>query len=188
MKLLRRINPRTALLLAIGFACALILLALSGVALHYSSTTSFCMSCHEMRVVGEQGWMFGKHYDNPSGVVAECRDCHIPPGLVAHLWVNARCGTKNLWVHFFGQSDPMKIDWEEMAKSARNNIKDASCLRCHANLEPSGTTIEARSAHRKYKQQRGTRRCLDCHRGQFHGRFRPYRSGRQADDTAGERP
>mgnify|MGYP005834917219 CR=1 FL=1 len=124
-----------------------------------------------MRIVGEQGWMHSTHYDNPSGVVAECSGCHIPPGLWASMWVRARDGAKDVFVHFFGESDPMKMDWARLRQHAREKISDSSCLRCHANLEPTGMDLNGKVAHREYIRMRGESRCLDCHTDEVHGRF-----------------
>ena len=51
---------------------------------HYTSTTEFCLSCHSMRTPGEE-YKTSVHFRNASGVRAECKDCHIPPGIVPTL-------------------------------------------------------------------------------------------------------
>lgn len=51
---------------------------------HYTSTTEFCLSCHSMRTAGEE-YKTSVHFRNASGVRAECKDCHIPPGVVPTL-------------------------------------------------------------------------------------------------------
>lgn len=51
---------------------------------HYTSSTEFCLSCHSMRISGEE-YKTSMHFRNASGVRAECKDCHIPPGIVPTL-------------------------------------------------------------------------------------------------------
>jgi len=140
--------------------------------LEYSSTTPFCMSCHEMRVVGEQGWMHSTHYHNPKGVVAGCHDCHIPPEPIPLLWTKTRDGIKDVAVHIFGEPDPERMHWDKLGKSARRKIYDSACMTCHSNLTPQGATIKMILAHREYERMNGRKRCLDCHTREFHGRFK----------------
>lgn len=130
------------------------------------------MLCHEMQVVGEQGWMHSVHYTNPQGIIAECHDCHIPPELPHMMWVKARDGTKDIAVHLFGESDPHEMDWTALGQSARKKISDSSCMKCHGNMTPQGASIKQIVAHRAYLRLDGLKKCLDCHREEFHGRFR----------------
>ncbi|MEA7581093.1 NapC/NirT family cytochrome c, partial [Salmonella enterica subsp. enterica serovar Anatum] len=41
-------------------------------------TTEFCVSCHSMQPVYQE-YKQSVHFQNASGVRAECHDCHIPP-------------------------------------------------------------------------------------------------------------
>jgi nitrate/TMAO reductase-like tetraheme cytochrome c subunit len=183
MRKLRRLVRSKALgLLVLGFAGGLAVVAASGVALSWSSTTSFCMSCHEMRVVAEQGWMHSAHYDNPGGVVAGCSDCHVPPALLPKLWVKTRDGVKDVWVHFLGESDPEEMDWDALAESARGKIHESACLRCHGNLTPKGASIKTLVAHRENERLPEPKSCLECHREEFHGRFRNFLGGPAQDE------
>ncbi len=147
-------------------------LAIPGfLAYDYSSSNEFCMSCHEMRVVGEQGWMHSPHFSNPHGVVADCKDCHVPPGFPDALVTKVRDGSWDVWVHLFGEHDPAKMDWVELERRARDKIADASCMRCHQNLEPAGGSPKMLKAHRERRRTDVHRRCVDCHDERFHGRF-----------------
>ncbi len=140
--------------------------------LEYSSSTPFCMSCHEMRVIGEQGWMRSTHYQNPKGVVAGCHDCHIPPEPIPLLWTKTRDGIKDVAVHIFGESDPERMHWDKLGRSARRKISDSACMTCHDNLTPGGASIKMILAHREYERMNGRKHCLDCHTREFHGGFK----------------
>jgi nitrate/TMAO reductase-like tetraheme cytochrome c subunit len=155
-----------------GALAGIVLLVGGYEAVHLTGTPEFCMICHEMRVVGEQGWMRSAHYRNDAGVVAKCADCHIPPEPVAMLWVKMRDGTKDIAAHLFGESDPMKMDWEHLRKVAREKISDSSCMRCHENLTPYGAPLTMQLAHRRYQRMDEHIGCLDCHRRELHGEFR----------------
>ncbi len=165
-------NRRTVRPTAVGFTLAVVLVGVGAGGVSYTSTPEFCMSCHEMRVVGEQGWMRSKHFHNPNGVVAGCTDCHVPHGIAAKLWVKARDGTQDIAVHLLGVSDPAEMDWDHLAGQAREKIYDSSCRRCHANLTPTGGSIKMLEAHRKYGRAPDAQTCLGCHKEEFHGEFR----------------
>ncbi len=176
--LLRRVwRSKAARWCAAGFAVAVAVVGITALGLAVTSSPSFCMSCHEMQVVAEQGWMHSKHYNNRGGVVAGCSDCHVPPSLFPKLWVKTRDGLKDVWVHFLGQSDPTKMDWEALGKSARSKIYQSACEKCHQNLEPEGASIKALVAHRENRRAESPKSCLECHVEEFHGRFKQFLSG-----------
>ncbi len=159
-----------ALVCAGAFAAALGIWG-SSFAIHATSGSEFCMICHEMEVVGIHGWLHSAHVKNDRGVVAECGDCHIPPGLVPMLWTKARDGSKDIWVHLFGESDPGEMEWMELRETARAKIRDSACERCHSEPVPRGASIKMIVAHRANLRLDTPKKCLDCHREQFHGRF-----------------
>jgi nitrate/TMAO reductase-like tetraheme cytochrome c subunit len=130
-----------------------------------------------MRIVGEQGWMRSSHYNNDAGVVASCSDCHVPHRLIPKLYVKARDGGKDVFVHFFGEADPARMNWDELAESARRKVWDESCRSCHENLTPEGLSIKGIIAHREYLRMAGRQRCLECHPEPFHDGFREHLFG-----------
>ncbi len=151
-------------------------------AVHYTGSVDFCVSCHEMRVVAEQGWMQSSHYRNDAGVVASCTDCHVPPEseYLTMLWVKARDGTKDVYVHFLGESDPERMDWEHLTESAREKIHESSCVKCHGNLTARGFPEKTLSAHREYERLAGTAEhesCFDCHEEEIHPGFKRHLFG-----------
>jgi len=167
-------KERAIRFLVLGIVLGAAGISAGGYGVHFTSGSEFCMWCHEMRVVGEYGWMHSVHYRNPKGVVAECRDCHIPPEVGHMMWVKTRDGVKDVFVHFLGESNPREMKWMELGESARRKISDSSCLECHKNLTPKGAEIKTIIAHRAYRRLDGEKRCVDCHREEFHGGFRRY--------------
>ncbi len=169
--LLEKLWTTQAAFMGMGFLAGLAFVLVSFEAVHFSGTSEFCSSCHEMKVVAEQGWMKSPHYANDKGVRADCSDCHVPPGLANTLWVKTRDGSKDVYAHFLGESDPEKMDWAHLEAMARSKVKNESCLRCHANLTPGGASIKMIVAHREFQRMAEAPGCLECHRQMFHGGF-----------------
>ena len=165
------IDKKTVLPFVAGVLIVMLIIGFSSWAVEFSSHESFCMSCHEMRIVAEQGWMKSVHYDNESGVVATCSDCHIPHALIPKLYVKTRDGSKDIYVHLFGESNPESMDWDHLSRSARIKIYDESCRQCHKNLTPTGASIKAIEAHREYLRNPEAEGCMDCHTEAFHDEF-----------------
>jgi len=184
----RNLTRQNIIFLTIGACIATTAVFVSNVGIHVTATPEFCMSCHEMRIVGEQGWMRSPHYRNPKGVVAGCKDCHIPPELVHMLWTKTRDGVKDIAVHLFGESDAKKMDWDHLRDMARAKVSDSACRTCHDNLTPKGAEIKTIIAHRAYQRLDGEKKCTDCHTKEFHGKFREYLFGVNNAYTQGGRP
>ncbi|EPY0700267.1 NapC/NirT family cytochrome c [Shigella flexneri] len=79
---LRRPSARWSVLalVAIGIVIGIALIVLPHVGIKVTSTTEFCVSCHSMQPVYEE-YKQSVHFQNASGVRAECHDCHIPPDI-----------------------------------------------------------------------------------------------------------
>jgi nitrate/TMAO reductase-like tetraheme cytochrome c subunit len=179
-------NKKSLLIFLAGAFFGVIMIAGSVTGIHMTGDPEFCMSCHEMRVVGEQGWMHSVHYQNSSGIVAECKDCHIPPELGHMLWTKARDGSKDIFVHLFGTSEPSRMDWEHLRETAQSKISDSSCEKCHTNITAKGVPLKAIVAHRAYQRMKDRTRCVDCHTKEFHGNFKEYIFGSAIANNQGE--
>jgi nitrate/TMAO reductase-like tetraheme cytochrome c subunit len=140
---------------------------LSTLSFHYSSTNKFCSSqCHEM-VEPYQQYLKSSHYDSERGVVADCADCHLPPGEVSKWYAKIRQGTKDTIMHFFLK--PEDVDHREWKVSAVKNIRSEACEKCHKNLFPSGLHRGGFLAHKAFKR-REVKSCLTCHMNLVHVR------------------
>jgi cytochrome c-type protein NapC len=163
--------------LAAGAAAGVLAVAAFGGTISLTSKTAFCISCHEMQLVAEQGWMRSRHYNNDHGVVAQCSDCHVEPDLIPMIHTKVRDGTTDIFVHVFGVSNPHEMDWRELQERARVHSGDTSCRRCHGNMTPKWAPIKMIVAHREYGRMNGAKKCVDCHRTEFHGEFFQYLEG-----------
>ena len=78
-------------------ATVLVVLVLAGTAIgvHVTSSTSFCLSCHEMRV-HQQELALSPHAQDARGNAIECVQCHIPStNIVRMLSAKTWLGTKD---------------------------------------------------------------------------------------------
>lgn len=140
--------------------------------LEATNSTKFCTSCHSMQWVTAE-WQESMHYTNPSGVRAECRDCHVPHPTLPKLHAKL-IAAKDVWHEILGT-----IDTEEkfeahrwrMAKRvwARMTATDSrECRSCHTQAAMD-LAEQSRDARRKHKRaaKRG-QTCIECHRGVAH--------------------
>jgi len=132
---------------------------------HYTSATQFCISCHEM-VEPYQQYKDSSHYNNESGVIAECADCHLPPGTVNKWCVKIKQGVKDSIAHAF--LDPNDIDHEKWKQDAIKNIKAESCLACHKKLLSPELSKGGFIAHRTFLRGEVETTCLQCHENLVH--------------------
>jgi nitrate/TMAO reductase-like tetraheme cytochrome c subunit len=118
-----------------------VLLALVG-SLVYTEQSSFCPMCHEMGPY-YQAWAAGPH-----ATKAECVDCHVDAGVLAHL-AHKPIALKEVWDHFFATNRFPTYTVE---------LPDSRCIRCHDTVpEKPGPVVFSHAKH----QTRA--KCTDCH-------------------------
>lgn len=137
-----------------------------------TSTTEFCLSCHEMRIMHEE---FTKsiHFRNRSGVRLECGDCHVPrDGL--RKYIAKLEALDDVYAHFIGTIDtPEKFEArrEDMAYTVRAAMKEdnsQACRNCHA-FNAMDLAKQADRPKRKHTEAMDTgQTCIDCHKGIAH--------------------
>jgi|TARA_B100000315_G_scaffold259319_1_gene314892 cytochrome c nitrite reductase small subunit len=160
-RLPRPANKKQIIIAVLATAFVLIIFySFTSVSYYYSSTNYFCSTqCHEM-VQPYQEYLLSSHYDSRKGVVADCADCHLPPGLVDKWFVKTKQGVHDSLVHFFG--DPENLDHNALKISARKNIHPGACMKCHKNLFPSDLPRGGFKAHKAFENQEANN-CVDCH-------------------------
>jgi nitrate/TMAO reductase-like tetraheme cytochrome c subunit len=146
----------------IGAAVALILLVSAKKMIVYTSTDEFCMVCH-VHPHAEQTWRLSTHYNNNSGTVVHCVDCHMPPEGEGYVWAKAKHGLKDLYGYLF--KDSASFNWEEksLVEYANTIVYENSCLRCHQNLFPVNLSVNGGNAHLLYTTSTDPVSCLNCH-------------------------
>jgi len=124
-----------------------------------------------MKAAGS-AWRESPHFKNRSGVVAECADCHIPPG-AGSLVLSKAQSLRELWVHFterpteaaFAAERPQRI------KRAWKRTADEACRRCHDVDQVVPLSEQGKIAH---SINLGGAQCVACHSSVGH---RPDRKG-----------
>lgn len=140
---------------------------------HYTSTTEFCLSCHSMRTPGEE-YKTSVHFRNASGVRAECKDCHIPPGVFPTL-IRKTEALNDLYHTFISPSidTPEKFNAKraelaqrEWARMSANN--SAACKSCHSYEAMDHGKQSANAAAQMTAAAAKDSNCIDCHKGIAH--------------------
>lgn len=106
-------------------------------AIKATSTTEFCVSCHERDIPFEE-YQSSHHFINREGIRAGCADCHIPQSPTRMLWAKIMAG-KDLYHHFITG----KIDTGEKFEEHRQELAEMvwhkmesqaseTCRSCHS--------------------------------------------------------
>ncbi|TVQ88628.1 MAG: hypothetical protein EA393_08475 [Bacteroidetes bacterium] len=146
-----------------GFLIGVVFIILSARVMDYTSTDQFCMSCH-VHPHAEENWRLSSHYDNKSGIVVHCVQCHLPPpGTVHYFTAKAVTGLRDVYGMVFKDTD--KINWEakRQLSAAVKHTYEESCISCHQNLFPLQLSEEGMHAHLYYDDNRDELNCLNCH-------------------------
>jgi sulfatase modifying factor 1 len=130
--------------------------------MHGTSTDRYCMSCH-IHPTADQSWKLSTHYNNKSGSIVQCVECHLPPEGHGYLAAKAKHGLKDAYGYFF--KDSAKIDWEKkkLLENARGFVYEKSCLECHQNLFPVTLSLNGGNAHLFYTTSKDPLNCINCH-------------------------
>ena len=135
---------------------------------HYTSTTEFCLSCHSMRTAGEE-YKTSVHFRNASGVRAECKDCHIPPGVVPTL-IRKTEALNDLYHTFISPS----IDTPEKFAAKRPELAQREWARmsannsCHSYEAMDHGKQSVNAAAQMTAAAAKDSNCIDCHKGIAH--------------------
>ena len=127
-----------------------------------TSTDKYCMSCH-IHPAADQSWKLSTHYNNKSGTIVHCTECHLPPEGHGYLFAKARHGLKDAYGYFF--KDSAKIDWEKkkLLENAKGFVYENSCKDCHENLFPVPLSVNGGNAHLFYTMSKDPLNCINCH-------------------------
>lgn len=113
--------------------------------------------------MADQSWKLSTHYNNASGTIIHCADCHLPPEGHGYLAAKAKHGLKDIYGYLF--RDSAKINWEEkkLPEYAKKIVYEKSCLRCHENLFPVKLSVNGGNAHLFYTTSKDPLSCINCH-------------------------
>jgi formylglycine-generating enzyme required for sulfatase activity/nitrate/TMAO reductase-like tetraheme cytochrome c subunit len=156
-------NRRTkAGFIIIGILIALIVLKSGKAVLSYTSSDKYCVSCH-IHPMADQSWKLSAHYNNRTGTIVHCIECHLPPEGKGYLFAKAKHGFKDVYGFFF--KDSAKINWQEkkLLENAKGFVYEKSCLECHQNLFPVKLSVDGSNAHLFYTISNEPLSCINCH-------------------------
>jgi len=128
----------------------------------YTSTDKYCTSCH-IHPMADQTWKLSTHYNNPSGNIVHCADCHLPPEGHGYLYSKAKHGLKDVYGYLF--KDSAEINWQQkkLLENAKEYVYEKSCLECHQNLFPVTLSVNGGNAHLFYTTSKDPLSCINCH-------------------------
>jgi sulfatase modifying factor 1 len=166
----KRNNRRTTLFtgkaktwfIVIGFAAGIIFLVAGKKVVKYTSTDSYCISCH-IHPMADQSWLLSTHHRTRSGNIIHCADCHLPPEGKGYLIAKAKHGFKDAYGYFF--KDSADINWQakKQLENAKGFVYEKSCLKCHQNLFPVTLSVNGGNAHLFYTTSTEPLSCINCH-------------------------
>jgi nitrate/TMAO reductase-like tetraheme cytochrome c subunit len=138
----------------------------------YTSTTEFCLSCHEMDVPYRE-YQATIHYNNRTGVRVSCSDCHVPRQQPAKLWAKIQA-LDDIYAHLQGTIDtPEKYEARRLAMAEvvwkrMESTDSRECRNCHS-FEAMDFDEQAKRPQRKHSNaMEAGRFCIECHKGIAH--------------------
>ncbi len=144
---------------------------LGSVTLARTSSTEYCISCHEMQSYKTELEKSSHAVDKDKQAI-QCAQCHIPHGGLKFVAVKTVSGTKDLWIHYMG--DPANLNRRQMQETAHRFVLDENCLACHADLEKDtkGQPLSeiGKLCHDAYlgKNRNTKYGCAGCHQNMAH--------------------
>ena len=149
-------------LILAGFILALIFLRSGKAVVSYTSSDKYCVSCH-IHPMADQSWKLSDHYNNRTGSIVHCAECHLPPEGHGYLIAKAKHGFKDVYGYFF--KDSAKINWQgkKLLENAKGFVYEKSCLKCHQNLFPVKLSLDGGNAHLLYTTGKEPLSCINCH-------------------------
>jgi formylglycine-generating enzyme required for sulfatase activity/nitrate/TMAO reductase-like tetraheme cytochrome c subunit len=146
-----------------GFFIALLIIFSGNKAIQLTSSDEFCASCHNVHPHVNNSWKMSTHFDNKSGVVVHCVDCHLPPEGQGRLREKVKTGLRDVYGVIF--KDVENINWEQKSslQYAIHHSYKSACINCHQNIFPLGLTKEGEDAHLYYSRNEDELHCINCH-------------------------
>ena len=139
----------------------------------YFSRTKFCLLCHEMNLPYQE-YIKSSHFNNSSGVRAECASCHIPQQF-GPKFVRKATSAKELYVHLTGELDTKEKFEDQRTRLAKRIWADMKasdsreCRTCHNQQAFVFAQFKKpKEAQRMQKGLKENQTCIDCHKGKTH--------------------
>lgn len=161
------------LVLCFFLLVAIMSVTFTNTAIKYTSTTEFCIGCHEMRTTVYKEYQNTLHFKNGSGVRATCSDCHVPHEWYLTLYRKV-LAVKDVYHHWLGTIDTaekfeaQRLKMAETVWKSMKNSNSKECRNCH-NFEAMDYENQRRRAAKQHQNAvRNEETCIDCHKGIAH--------------------
>jgi len=160
-------------LIVFVFITTLALVGSFNLAINYTNTESFCISCHEMKANSFEEYKDTVHASNRSGVKASCPDCHVPREFFPKIYAKIMA-VKDVYHHLMGTIDSKEKFEEaklEMAQTVWQKMKQSDsreCRVCHAISAMDFDEQKGRAKRKHQKIEEKGKTCIDCHKGVAH--------------------
>ena len=142
----------------------------AAVAVDKTAKPEFCMSCHEMKPMGESFKISVHGGNNPQGFAAHhCTDCHLPHNsLAGYLIAKGISGTRDFLAHI---GLTKMVDFKENFYEMKDYVYDSACLHCHEGIKDPekavGLSENIKEIHEKFywqpKKAGKDVSCVTCH-------------------------
>jgi len=165
--------------LIIGFLLGVFLIPATIAFNHFTSTEDFCgNSCHAMSwVVNDPAYINSSHRKNDSGVVAKCKDCHLPNDLVRETWVHIQGGSRDL-IASLSNDFSVAETWEARRQTLAHEVREKmiaddseNCRSCHQLALLKNRKERVGRQHDLAAQNTVT--CIQCHFNLVHSPVEP---------------
>lgn len=159
--------------LLLGFAAGIVFWGGLHVAVGYTNTERFCISCHEMYDGVYQEYRQTIHYSNRTGVRAVCADCHVPKDW-GPMMVRKLLASRELWGKLVGSVDTPEKFASERLRLARREWRrmlandSLECRNCHGFESMAGDRQAARATGQHQRAVEQGMSCIQCHQGIAH--------------------
>ncbi len=140
----------------------------------YTSTTEYCLSCHEMQAFVYPEVAERPHYFTRSGVRATCADCHVPDPFFPKMASKIKATMVELPGHLTGRiatREKFEAHRKVMAERVWAGMianDSRECRSCHLE-EAMSRELQSARTWRLHQDARETgETCIECHRGIAH--------------------
>lgn len=136
-----------------------------------TSSTQYCVSCHEMKR-HQLELKASSHVKDAEKKEIACEQCHIPPTGLRFVSIKLVFGIKDIYAHYFGE--PEDLDRLRLQNFTRRFVPDENCLACHKdltkNVKNEPISEIGKQAHEAYLGKNGVTRsnCVGCHQNMAH--------------------
>lgn len=149
-------------LIVLGFGAGIVVLLSGKAVMNYSSSDKYCISCH-IHPTADQSWKLSTHFNNKSGSIVHCFECHLPPQGHGYLAAKAKHGLKDAYGYFLKDSSSIKWGKKKLLENAKGFVYENSCINCHGNLFPVNLSVDGSNAHLFYTTSNDPLNCINCH-------------------------